>query len=673
MLKNEIPNRMQISDERSYRPDIDGIRAIAILSVVLYHAGVPFLSGGFTGVDIFFVISGYLIGGHIFSELGSGTFSFLRFYKRRAKRILPAFYLVIAFAFLAAIVLLSPSEAYKFAKDAIASILSVSNIYFARSANYFQTANELNPLLMTWTLGVEEQFYAVIPLLMVLLTRIRRGLLLPAILVVCALSFVFAWSNLSSHPDIVFYLLPARAWELGVGVALAVAELSWRRKLLSGRWTQAASLMGLAFMLVPMYLLTSATPFPGAAAVPSVLGTALVIAAPVSWINRRLLSLSPLVFIGKISYSWYLWHWPLLAFLRVASGGILPPTAVALAIAASFALAVLSYHFIEQPFRRSSSAPAPLLLRYAAVSLGFVAVCAALWVSHGLPKRYPALIQEGETESNACLADYGSDKPNLSSHCYAAFDPRPSVVLWGDSHSAVLAPALRQAANTEGYSFIQMNKSSCLPLNGAAIFMPQHPLVARECIHFNNEVLNLVAADRRIRIVIMAGRWADPFREGNIYPLVSDLAHERELPSSDSVRSTFVQSLSASFRLLQKAGKHVIVIDDVPNFDFDPLWRFRTAHIPVRLAMASCLGADTDNPGLAPAAFASAANVSTSLLNQTTERVTGVELIDLKSMLCDSQNLCAYVNGGRLLYSDGHHVTAEGARYALRNFRLPSL
>ena len=432
MLKNEISNRMQISDGRSYRPDIDGIRAIAILSVVLYHAGVPFLSGGFTGVDIFFVISGYLIGGHIFSELRSGNFSFLRFYKRRAKRILPAFYLVIAFAFLAAIVLLSPLEAYKFAKDAIASILSVSNIHFARSANYFQTANELNPLLMTWTLGVEEQFYAVIPLLMVLLTRIRRGLLLPAILVVCALSFVFAWRELSSYPDMVFYLLPARAWELGVSVALAVAELSWKRKLLSGRWTQAASLMGLAFMLVPMYLLTSATPFPGTAAVPSVLGTALVIAAPVSWINRRLLSLSPLVFIGKISYSWYLWHWPLLAFLRVASGGILPPTAVVLAIAASFALAVLSYHFIEQPFRRSSRAPAPLLLRYAAVSLGFVAVFAALWVSHGLPKRYPALIQEGETESNSCLADYGSDKPNLSSHCYAASDPRPSVVLWGE-------------------------------------------------------------------------------------------------------------------------------------------------------------------------------------------------------------------------------------------------
>jgi hypothetical protein len=400
----------------------------------------------------------------------------------------------------------------------------------------------------------------------------------------------------------------------------------------------------------------------------------LVIAAPVSWVNRRLLSLSPLVFIGKISYSWYLWHWPILSFMRVASGGTLRPDAVALAIAISFSLAFLSYHFIEQPFRRSSRAPAPLLLRYAAVSLGLCAVCAALWVSHGFPKRYPALIQEGEIESKPCMADYGSDKPNLSSSCYAASDPRPSILLWGDSHAEALAQALRKAANAQGYSFIQLSKSSCLPLKKVATFVPQHPLVARECMHFKNEVLNLIAADHRIRIVIMAGRWADPFREGSeARPLVSYSSDERELLSLGSASNTFMESLSASIRALQQSGKYVIVVDDVPSFDFDPSWRFRTAHIPARLAMAVWLGADTDNPGLAPSAFVSAANMSTDLLNQTVGRISGVELIDLKPMLCNSQNLCAYMNGDWLLYSDGQHLTPEGARYALRNFGLPSL
>jgi peptidoglycan/LPS O-acetylase OafA/YrhL len=655
----------------NYRPDIDGVRAIAVLSVVLYHAGVPWLTGGFTGVDIFFVISGFLIGGHIYSEQRAGTFSFLRFYQRRAKRILPAFYVVISFAVLAAVVLLSPFEANNFTKSAIAAILSASNIYFLHGSNYFQSANEFKPLLMTWSLGVEEQFYLVIPLLMVLLARIRRGLLFPAILLVCALSFAYAWRELAVHPDVVFYLLPARAWELGVGVAFAASKLKGRS--LSPKWTQPASAVGLALMLAPMYLLTSATPFPGPAALPSVLGTALVIATPNSWINQRLLSLPPLSFIGRISYSWYLWHWPLLSFLRVATGGPLPPGAVALAVLASFAAAVLSYYFIEQPFRKSSRAPAPLLLRYAAVSVAFLLVCGILWVSHGLPRRYPTLPQEAEKTPDPCLVDYGSVKPNLSSLCYAASDPRPSVVLWGDSHAAALAPALRETSNTQGYNFIQINKSSCLPLQAAALFLSDHPLVARECIRFNNEVLKLIAGDPRIRVVVMAGRWADPFRDGNIYPLVSDLVQERELSSTDSVRGAFVQSLALSIRTLQEAGKKVIVVDDVPNFNFDPLLRFRSAQIPARHLMAVWLGAGIGDQGLAPPAFLPAASMSTKLLSQTQEKLSGVELIDLKSKFCNSQNLCAYIDGDRLLYSDSHHVTPDGARYALQRFRLPGM
>jgi len=211
--------------ERSYRSDIDGIRAIAVSSVVLYHAGVPICSGGFSGVDIFFVISGYLIGGHIFSELRAGTFSFLRFYKRRAKRILPAFYAVLVFTILASLFFLSPYENHLFALSAVAATLSGSNIFFLRYLHdYFNAGTSYHPLLMTWSLGVEEQFYAVIPLLMVLLARIRRSLLLPAIFAVCILSFLFAWHQVAIHPSEAFYLLPERAWELGVGVALAVME-----------------------------------------------------------------------------------------------------------------------------------------------------------------------------------------------------------------------------------------------------------------------------------------------------------------------------------------------------------------------------------------------------------------------------------------------------------------
>ena len=288
---------------RLYRPDIDGIRAIAILSVVLYHAGLSQSPAGLPASIYSSSFRGYLIGGHIYSDLSTRSFSYLHFYRLRAKRILPAFYAMLAFAIVAALVLLSPFEAWDFSKSAIAATLSASNLYFWRHSNYFDTQSVFNPLLMTWSLGVEEQFYAVIPVLLVLLARIKCSLILPAVLTICTLSFLLSWRELGSHSVVVYYLLPARAWELGVGVALAIAELNRRRTLLPAPMAQWVSLTGLLLMLAPMAILTAASSFPGAAALPSVVGTALIISAPTSWINRRLLSLSPLVFIGRVSTS----------------------------------------------------------------------------------------------------------------------------------------------------------------------------------------------------------------------------------------------------------------------------------------------------------------------------------------------------------------------------------
>src|SRR5208283_319573 len=300
--------------------------------------------------------------------------------------------------------LLSPLEAAQAGRSAFAATLSASNILFWVTANYFSPKTELNPLLMTWSLGVEEQFYALIPLLMVLLARIRRNWLLPAILTVSVLSFLFAWGELGRSPMIAFYLLPARAWELGVGVALAVTELNRKRRTLLGLLVQAMSVIGLALLLAPVFVLTAATPFPGPAALPSVVGTALLLAAPGSWINRRLLALTPLAFIGKVSYSWYLWHWPVLAFVRIVYGGVPPRAALMVAVAASLVPALICYSFIEQPFRRSARLAGPLLLRYALTGVAALAVCAAVWLSHGLPRRFPALARM-ESSAQALKAD----------------------------------------------------------------------------------------------------------------------------------------------------------------------------------------------------------------------------------------------------------------------------
>lgn len=658
---------------RIYRPDIDGLRAIAILGVVFYHAGVPWLSGGFTGVDIFFVISGYLIGGHIYSEIQTERFSFWEFYKRRAKRILPAFYAVLAFTFVAALFLLSSAELTTYAMSAISAVFSTSNIYFSRRiADYFHTSPALNPLLMTWSLGVEEQFYAVIPLLMVVLARIRRTMILPALAAICLVSFFLAWRELGTHPNVAFYLLPARAWELGVGVVLAIAELRWNRRLFSGVWAQAASVAGFVLMLAPVFLLTVATPFPGVAALPSVIGTALVIASPDSWVNRMVFSAAPLVFIGKISYSWYLWHWPLLAIFRVPSGGLLSPRADVAAVILSFVAAVLSYYFVEQPFRRSKRAPLPLLIRYAAVSILFACALGGTRLSHGLPSRFPALRQIEQPASDTCVADFTVDRPNLSPPCFAAHDPRPSVVLWGDSHSGVLASTLRSDANAQGYSLIQVSKSDCLPLRDAALDVPNNPIAARACMRFNESVLKLVVTDPHTRIVVLTGVWSNPFRKESAMRLIT-LTQDSGPAAAGSTASIFTRSLNDMIQTLQKAGKRVVLVDDVPTFDFDPLMRFETVYIPARRALGSIFDESIISSEYAPAAYASAAHKVTALLAKTQEEFPGVELVELRPRFCDSHDLCVYMANDKPYFRDDNHVTQDGARYALQGFRLPKV
>jgi peptidoglycan/LPS O-acetylase OafA/YrhL len=662
---------------RSYRPDIDGIRSIAILSVVLYHAGVPWITGGFTGVDIFFVISGYLIGGHIFSEVRHGNFSFLRFYQRRAKRILPAFYGVLIFTILAAMVLLSPGEASVFGRYAFAATLSVSNMFFWHYSNYFDTRSTLYPLLMTWSLGVEEQFYAVVPLLMVLVARIRRSLLLPAILIVCILSFLLAWHELGTYPMNVFYLLPERAWELGVGVALAVMELTRRPVSWPKPLVHLAGLCGLALLLAPMFLLNAKSAFPGPAALPSVLGAALMIAFPGSWINQQILSLPPLVFIGKISYSWYLWHWPLLSFLRVASEDQLPPMAALLAVALSLAAAVLSYYLIEQPLRRSTRPAGPLLIRYAMVSLLVLSLCTGVWLSHGIPQRFPELAEiERAAEvptTDPCLTAHA--KLNLKPPCYDASDPRPSVALWGDSHSAALAPGLRSIANAQGYAFVQLGQSGCLPLTGAANRRPNSPLGAQRCMEFNRRSLRLLQADHRVRIVVLAGRWMDSFRpkEEEVW-LVTGSGHPKEVPTPDTEKTLFKRFLVTSVQDLQAAGKQVVVLEDVPNFNFDPLLRIRTTHIATRRVLATWMGSlDASDPGSGPADNSVSMAIANTQLRAALDVIGVVPLIDLKPEFCSTGNQCAYRDGDRLFYFDSQHLTEDGAHYALRDFRLPAV
>jgi len=669
---------MQQADREStriYRPDIDGIRAIAVVSVVLYHADLRLTPAGFLGVDIFFVISGYLIGGHIYSELLSNKFSFLSFYRRRAKRILPAFYVLIAFTIVAAMLLLSPLEATDFGRSAFAATLSASNVYFARHTDYFAPDNRLVPLLMTWSLGVEEQFYLCIPVLMVMLARTRRRLLLPVVVAISALSFLIACYELKSNPVQAFYGLPARAWELGVGVVLAIVERNRGRGVLSHAWARWISPVGLAAMLLPIVLVDAKASFPGIIVLPAVLGTAVILATPASWLNRRLLSLEPLVFVGKVSYSFYLWHWPIFAFLRIISGDRLRPVVLLAAIAVSFGMAIASYFFIEQPFRRSTTSALPLLVRYALVALVFLAASAVIWGSHGVPRRYPQLagLDRAMTalQTTPCLVGKGQDEPNLSSQCSDISGDGPAVAVWGDSHAVALSPELRSMAHAAGYSFALFTKSSCRPMDEAGLKGDSTAIDPGPCAAFNRSAVDHIDADQRIRIVIITNHWRRMYGPGETdEALAAEASHPGPGTVPDELVRLHMRFLQDAIRSFEAEGKQVFVLGDTPEFSFDPLVLDRTRSTPMRRTLAGWLGVNDYEGHTFPLGASRDVKVS-ALLRDLVASVPGTTLVDLRHRLCDDAGRCAYRMGDQHFYLDSNHVSPTGAQFVLKGFELP--
>jgi peptidoglycan/LPS O-acetylase OafA/YrhL len=624
------------------------------------------------------VISGYLIGGHIQSDLREGTFHFLAFYQRRAKRILPALYVLLASLLLIGLIFFSPFELRDFSMYASATLTSVSNIVFWKKLGYFTPQADDNPLLMTWSLGVEEQFYLLIPLIMALFSRVRQRLVLPMIGVVIATSFGFAWFQSTRDPLAAFYLLHSRAWELGVGVGLAILESEVRRLPLRepGLVSNLAGFVGLGLMTVPIYLVGRSTPFPGPAAMPSVTGSALLLASKGSGINRKLLSIQPLVFIGRVSYSWYLWHWPIFALLRMLRGRTIPPSWSLRAALLSFGLAVFSYYCVERPFRGSTREAGSLLVRYGAISLTFLVVTSLIWKTGGLGNRYPVLDSIDKVELNfqrdPCLALAGEMKPRLTLPCSESSSSIPKVALWGDSHAAALADALRLQVAKQGYSMEEYAKNSCAPLIGVARYDPVHLSHVQECITYNDAVLRRLVTDPKVRVVVLHASWAAPFNPHE--QLV--VSGKRPATKSDQKLTAEIleRSLRSTIKPLRDAGKQVVVFGDVPSFKVDPLWRMRTSRIPAREKILEALDGGTDS--LDPGRFHAnddtpQARRAQVLVKQTALAIAGVTYWELRAQMCTSREVCLYRFGNTPYYVDVSHISPDGGRKALEGWSVP--
>jgi peptidoglycan/LPS O-acetylase OafA/YrhL len=629
----------------SYRPEIDGLRALAILPVLFFHYRVPPFQGGFVGVDVFFVISGFLITQLIVADQRESRFSLARFYERRIRRIFPALFVMLAAATAAALLILFPVDLVRYASSLAATAVFASNFEFWREAGYFDVIAAEKPLLHLWSIAVEEQFYLLFPAVLLLFSRRRAA----AVAAIFALSFAFALWGVTHASSATFYLLPGRAWELMLGALLAlniVPALASR----AGREVLAGA--GLLLIAIAVFAFSNDTPFPGAAALVPCLGAALVIyaAAPGATAVGTVLSTGPFVFVGRISYSLYLWHWPVYVFARYLDYRDPPPTEIAVLLALSFLLAALSWYFVEQPFRGQRMRLArPRLFAGGATVMGLSAAAALLLLaSGGFPERL-------RPDLRTILAEEDDHEPRIDT-CFGltADDVRagrvcqigqkggtPSFILWGDSHADAVLPAVSEAAARQGRTGYFAGGHSCPPLLDVTTPRP-------ECRAFNASVLAL-AAKPEIREIILEARWAK-YAEGSTYgnePEGHVVLTDDGAADGEGNHAVFARGLARTVKAL--AGKKIIIVASVPEIG----WPVPAVLAREKLAAKTRIQPPDEGAYLARQKFVMATFAQL-------KRDDGVVLVYPHEILCRS-GICVVSQNGIPLYRDEHHLSVYGA------------
>ena len=501
-----------------HRKDIDGLRAIAVLSITIFHLRTSFATGGFVGVDVFYVISGFLIGGRVFSQIADGDFSIISFYYRRFRRIVPAFVAMCFGVTVAALLILYPPSLKLYAESMIAAALSVSNFYFWLNTNYFAPSAYTLPLLHTWSLAVEEQFYLLFPLLMIGLARFGARAATWVIGGIALASLAVSVIGVTSAPGATFYLLPARAWEILLGALVARGNFS---VLDNVSIRQAVAALGAALIVVPICLYTEATPFPGIAALPPCLGTAMLIAAGSrgSTAVSAALSVRPVVFVGLISYSLYLWHWPVIVLMQEAlPAPHLERMGKILAIVLSFGLAIFSWRYIEQPFRVQKFEPKTIFKLSGIGVAAATAIAALIVATQGLPIRFSPEVARissylgyvsNNREGQCFLSTYDKFTSFQPSVCLARSSDKPNVLLVGDSHAAHLWSGLTK--RFPKINLMQADAVGCKPV------LSQRPKVLAACAELMNYIFKMVLPAGKLDLVIISANWdaddLEPLRE----------------------------------------------------------------------------------------------------------------------------------------------------------------
>lgn len=636
-----------------YRREIDGLRAIAVLPVILFHAGVEVFSGGYIGVDIFFVISGYLITTIILSEKQAGKFTIINFYERRARRILPALFFVILASLPFSWYWMLPSQLKDYAQSLAAVSIFSSNILFWLESGYFEAAAELKPFLHTWSLAVEEQYYLLFPLLILVTWQWGKQTILKLLVLIGLCSFSLTQWGIANDPSANFYLLPFRLWELLIGSLTAFHLLNkstqtHNNERKSTTKNQTLSAIGLTLIAYAIFNLDDQTPFPGLYALLPTVGTALIILyATETTFTAKLLGHKALVGIGLISYSAYLWHQPLFAFARLRS--INPPSIQLMASLGLLALilAYITWKYIEQPFRNKRRFNRQQIFRNA-TSLSAVILCigALGHISNGFNSRN---FVEGEPISETKIHDRIRPNYGLDENCKYSFtlskkcrtDDSPEIVVWGDSLAMHLIPGI--IASKPSVKIIQMTKSVCGPLIGLA---PTDKTYtgnwADGCIKFNKSVAQWIENNSTIRYAVLSS----PFSQY----LADKWNVKTEQSTTPATEELALKHFSSTLDFLVARGIKPVIFAPPPSDGRD---------------IGSCLVKTNffgDNPQIC--------NIENSQYQSHRSRVIQFlkkienkhRIVWLNESLC-TDDTCSTMMRDVFLYRDQHHLSHEGSRY----------
>ena len=651
------------------------MRALAVLPVVLFHFAFPGFTGGFVGVDIFFVISGYLITSLIVGDLYAGRFSFARFYERRIRRIIPALLVMLAAASIFAVALFPPKELAEFGLSAAAAAAFCSNFFFAFHTDYFSGTETLMPLLHTWSLGVEEQFYIVWPLMLFACYRLGSRLAVSALVVVLALtSLAYAeWGTTTKYAAQFFYLPQSRAWELMFGAILALGLVP----RIGIRWLRET--LGLAGIVMIAYAVTQfspITPFPGLWATIPCLGAILIIHTGQQRDTAvyRLLSLEPLVFVGLISYSLYLWHWPVFAFGENYVGRPFTLAESLSLIAVSMAISAASWRYVEQPFRYSErralgSQRAAFLGGLGALGLA-ACVGGAIYLGDGLQGRLsPETLRFylASRDHNAlrtdCLDGAGRSPPTASRCTRPALKPGGAydIVVWGDSHGDALFPGLAMVGENRGLSTRQVTRRACPPVLGIERVdvggRPRHSRVSA-CTNFNTALLQELQTDPKPKLVVLVARWSmyteTELAKGHRVFLVDKDHSALDIETS---RDVLARGLGRTVDAITALGIPVLLIGQPPEFFQNPNVCFVERALSQR---------DVNNCYRQPREVADQRlRASKEILQKIASERPATTYVGLDSILCD-ERVCSAKSGDQPLYEDESHLDLSGARFVGR-------